>query len=94
MVGVDTGKSEYVGDEALKLKGILNLKNPIANGIVQDWEEMQKIWQYAFDNEFRVDPTEHNIMMTEAPGNPRANREKMCEIMFETFNTKGFYVAI
>ena len=87
-------KDEYVGDEALKLSSVLKLKYPIESGIVQEWEEMEKVWEATFANELRVDPSEHNVLITEAPNNPRANREKMCAIMFETFGVQGFYVAI
>merc|ERR1712083_854535 len=76
------------------MRGVLNLSYPIESGIVTSWEDMEKVWEYCFSNELRVDPSEHKVLLTEAPRNPKANREKMTQLMFETFQCMGLYVAI
>lgn len=93
MVGSGT-KDEYVGDAAMARRGVLIIKYPLEHGIVTNWDDMEKIWHHAFFSELRVDPQEHPVLLTEAPLNPKANRERMTQILFESFSIPAFYVAI
>ena len=87
-------KEVYIGDEAIAHKGILKLIYPVEHGTVRDWDDMKRIWRHCFINELRVDPSTKNVLLTEAPKNAKQNREHMCQIMFEEFNVRGFFVQI
>jgi actin-related protein len=93
MVGLDQ-KEVYVGSEAQQKRGVLRIEQPIEHGIVTNWDDMEKVWHHTLYNELRVSPEEHPLLMTEAPLNPKANREQMTQIMFEVFNVPCLYVSM
>ena len=72
-VGMTSG-SEYVGDEAEKMQSQLDIYNPIESGVIKDWDQMSKIWEYCFSEELRVDSSEHSILISEAPMTSKFNR--------------------
>lgn len=93
MVGGEV-KDFYVGKDAIAKRGVLSLTYPVANGIVDNWDDMTKIWEHTYYNELRCEPTERPVHLTEAPKNPTKNREKMTEIFFDTFQVPAFFVSV
>lgn len=88
------GAGETIGGESLKRRDLFDVKFPVQRGIIQDWENMEKIWHFAFYDELKVPPEDHPVLLTEAILNPKKNREKIAEVMFETFNVPATYVSL
>ncbi|KAI3409841.1 Alpha-centractin, variant 2 [Globodera pallida] len=83
------------GPKAQEYRGLLSLKYPMEHGIVTDWNDMEKVWQYIYSSDqLKAEPSEHPVLLTEAPLNPQGNREKAAEIFFETFNVPALFVQI
>jgi len=89
----------YVGDEAQRRRGLLDTNHPIVRGAVTNWDDMESIWQYIlqtelyekYDSEPR--PDQRPILVTTTPLNPKEDREKLTEIMFEKFEVPALYVC-
>ena len=86
-------KDSYVGDDAQRLRDKLAIRYPINHGVITNWDDMEKIWNYAFQDKLAIDPKECSMLMTEIVGNAKANREKMTEILFDTFDTPAMFIA-
>merc|ERR1712093_611699 len=84
-------KDIMVGTEAQKLRQITY---PLDNGIVRNWNDMEHVWDYTFNERLKINPKGSKILLTEAPMNPKQNREKMLEVMFEKYGFDSVYIAI
>ncbi|KAF3703937.1 Actin-related protein 3B ARP3-beta Actin-like protein 3B Actin-related protein ARP4 [Channa argus] len=83
----------YIGDEAID-KPNYATKWPIRHGMVEDWDLMEKFLEQVIFKYLRAEPEDHSFLMTEPPLNTPENREYLAEIMFETFNIPGLYIAV
>lgn len=82
------------GDEVLKYRDFLDVSYPMENGIIQNWDDMELLWQHTFQERLGVRTEEHKILLTEPPLNPKRNREKMLEMMFDKFAFQGAYISV
>ncbi|KAI8897994.1 actin family [Globomyces pollinis-pini] len=84
-----------VGDEAAQLRAQLQMSYPMENGIVRDWDDMYHLWDYTFKEKLGIQNyADHKILLTEPAMNPKKNRERMMETMFEHYGFNGAYIAI
>jgi len=94
MVGLQRPPVFIGGDPPNAKRGTFTLKYPIERGIVTNWDDAEKIYHWLFYTELQTAPEEHPVLLTEVPLNPKANREKMAQIMFETFNVPALHIAL
>ncbi|DAA76463.1 TPA_exp: Uncharacterized protein A8136_0777 [Trichophyton benhamiae CBS 112371] len=84
----------FIGQRAQELRGLLKIRYPLEHGIVTDWDDMEKIWQWVYEGELKTLSEEHPVLLTEPPLNPRTNRDTAAQILFEQFNIPALYTSI
>ena len=90
MVGAERSSWVYEGTCTRRKR---NLYYPIQNGIVTSWDDMLTILKQTFYNYLCVAPMEHRVMLTESPDNPKHSREKITEVMFETYGARAMFLV-
>lgn len=55
---------------------------------------MEKFLEQCIFKYLRAEPEDHYFLLTEPPLNTPENREYIAEIMFESFNVPGLYIAV
>ncbi|KAI9810430.1 MAG: Actin-like protein [Phylliscum demangeonii] len=84
----------FIGQRAQELRGLLKIRYPLEHGIVTDWADMERIWQFVYTEELKTLSEEHPVLLTEPPLNPRSNRDTAAQMLFETFNVPALYTSI
>ena len=82
----------FVGQKCLDHRGLLRIQYAMEHGIVTHWDDMQRLWRQVYDD-LSAESSEHPVLLTEAPLNPRANREKAAELFFEKFSTPALFFS-
>lgn len=90
---LDLGELEfYVGHSAVTGGGgNHNITSPITRGLVNNWQDMEKVWHHVFYREMTVIPEETPMLMLDSPAAKPKDREEMASILFENFAVPAFY---
>lgn len=67
--------------------------SPLKDGMIEDWDLYQKLLDHLFMRHVKSSPELHPVLMSEAPWNVKQKREKLTELMFETYNIPAFFLA-
>jgi len=84
----------FIGDEALANNKTYDIFYPVRHGQIENWTHMEYFWEHCIFKYLRCEPEDHFFLLTEPPLNAPENREYTAEIMFETFNVPGLYIAV
>jgi actin-related protein len=92
VVGAGRG-GRYVGAEAMARRSLLKMSYPVEHGVIAGWDDAVALLRHAFEQELRADPAACNVLVTEPPLNPQANRERLVQVLFDTFGVPACYLA-
>ncbi|MHA1474654.1 MAG: hypothetical protein ACTSQ5_05660 [Promethearchaeota archaeon] len=88
MTGVNA-QEIYVGDDTIKMRGVLKLSHPIKRGKVMDWDNYYAILNHIFYNTLRVDAKKCNIIYLVPPLTSPETYQYFARVLFETHQVKS-----
>ncbi|KAH7476345.1 Alpha-centractin [Phytophthora ramorum] len=92
--GAYEGGDVFVGNRVQHHRGLFKIQYAMEHGVVTDWNSMHRIWQHVYSKDMlNVQSEDHPVLLTEAPLNPVANRQRAGEVFFEAFNVPSLFVS-
>ncbi|TPX51604.1 hypothetical protein SeLEV6574_g00198 [Synchytrium endobioticum] len=86
-------KKRFIGEnQAYLWLPNAEMKSPFVDGLLQDWDLLEALWDHAMYGSLRVDTAEHPLLLAEAPFNVQKTRERFTELAFEKYNVPAFYL--
>lgn len=83
----------YVGSQAQALRGILALSSPWRQGAVQDWDDLEAVWDHCYNRELGVAPSDLPALLTLPPLISQKEENTMAEILVEKLGLPALYLA-
>ncbi len=53
---------------------------PMKAGLIENWSDVEDVWEYMLYDELGIEEGNHPILITEIANTPKKNREKIAEV--------------
>ncbi|CAD7946230.1 unnamed protein product [Amoebophrya sp. A120] len=84
----------YCGNEVAENQQYLSVSHPVEGAVIENFQHIEMLWDYIFVDVLQIQPEKHGVLITEPPYNPKPNRERTVELMFEAFGVPSLSVRI
>jgi centractin len=93
MADVST-RSIYVGNDAMKMRGVLKVSHPIQRGNIMDWNAYYEILNYIFYSLLRIDNLAfYPVLYVEQPFIQRETKEYIARVLYETHKVESLMMV-
>ena len=86
-------KDCYVGSQAQNLRGILSISQPIRQGVVQDWDDLETMWTHVMETELKAAASDQPLLITQMPLASQEDETRMAEILMEKLAVPAMFIA-
>mmetsp|Transcript_8125 Transcript_8125/g.10066 ORF Transcript_8125/g.10066 Transcript_8125/m.10066 type:complete len:331 (-) Transcript_8125:24-1016(-) len=76
---------EWIGDDAVDMKGILTLSSPIENGKIRNWDDLVLVWRYAC-SQLNIDSSKCSFLLCVPEYITREDQEQIKRIFWNEFS--------
>eukprot|EP01080_Neovahlkampfia_damariscottae_P003479 gene3479-6128_t len=83
-------KEYYIGESLNQKRKELSISSPVERGVIKNFVDIEKIWDFVYNDEFKLNSKETPTFFTETVFYPKKIKEECVEILMETFEVPYF----
>ncbi len=93
MADVST-RSLYVGDDAMRMRGVLKISHPIQRGVISDWNAYYEIVNHIIYNVLRLESlSDYPLLYAEQPFEQNETKEYIASLFYQTHKVQSLMMV-
>ncbi|KCV69980.1 hypothetical protein H696_03445 [Fonticula alba] len=94
MSGGDFEPGRMIGNSLQEYRGLFRTTSPIKNGLIENWEDMEALWNHLYSQHLKVSSEDHPVLITDAALSPHKQRLQIAQVLFESYNVPALSIAV